>query len=408
MNRYWTSTVLLAAVLLSLVFLPNGLVPVSTGEAPEPDGYTPDHPYDLLSMADPTSFEYVHNNERWNLDRLLQGRAAEETSGPVENRWDYKQSVESPITDNSQAEADRPQFDDHAQIGDDVKQPQLTMEHQSLIQGTQTVIPSSLQEHVQNWIDELAKTEEFAHWAGAAWDLYPLGPGTHGWVVIVRQDQEIGYLVVYATEDGSYRLEEYGTGDKPLFGWNTLYQSLVQLGLIDASLSPTEADQALRNAGYLLERVFVPPLQSVWEITAPSGETWYLDAKTGQQLPDLSAWVESLDPGEIGTWPNPADRYRPSAFIRETWEPEDPFLRAAWLREPPLEAMEYAKWVELARKKQSRLVYSARLFGDVALYPLAVSGYMAGPGLGAFVRLEHDGARYIAYDSAVTIGRFHS
>jgi len=164
-------------------------------------------------------------------------------------------------------------------------------------------------------------------------------------------------------------------------------------------------DRILLDAGYRFERLFVPPLQSVWVITAPSGERRFIDAKTGQELPDLSSWADALEPWSKPSMPG---GNQPAKFFQEIWEAEDPFLRAAWLRNPPLEATDFPEWVEMARLKQGRLVYYARLFGGIALYPLSVSGYMAGPGLGTFIRLDHDGARYIAYDSATAIGQFHS
>src|SRR5690348_15386622 len=56
---------------------------------------------------------------------------------------------------------------------------------------------SELNRNIDLWIQHLGQENSFKNWTGAHWTSYPLGPGTHGWVVIIEQGkQQVGYLIV--------------------------------------------------------------------------------------------------------------------------------------------------------------------------------------------------------------------
>src|SRR5687768_5268424 len=77
---------------------------------------------------------------------------------------------------------------------------------------------------VNQWIKEIAKRPEFAEWRAetVSWERHPLGPGLHGWIVMISNtDRSLGYLVVTVDPDGHYVLGEYGVGEYPLFSENT-------------------------------------------------------------------------------------------------------------------------------------------------------------------------------------------
>jgi len=74
-----------------------------------------------------------------------------------------------------------------------------------------TNVERQLHEHAQRWSKQLAADPSFATWRDAELTIYPLGPGTHSWMVILTQANErVGYFIIQATEDGKYKLGEYG------------------------------------------------------------------------------------------------------------------------------------------------------------------------------------------------------
>lgn len=68
-----------------------------------------------------------------------------------------------------------------------------------------------LTELAEQWCKQLAADPSFATWRGAKLSVYPLGPGTHSWMVILSQQEErVGYFIIHAVENGGYTLGEYG------------------------------------------------------------------------------------------------------------------------------------------------------------------------------------------------------
>lgn len=264
----------------------------------------------------------------------------------------------------------------------------------------------NMEEQIRSWIGTLAKEKDFEAWSDSAWDIYPLGPGTHSWVVLLRsQGTELGYMVVSSTEDGGYKLMEYGTGENPLFSMKTLYHSMVQRGMISDTLSYVSFLQA---SPVSLTRWYVPPLQAVWQIDG--GEVpRFFDAKTGEELPDIGEWLRTrtkgTGPGITGNASIPVADQRLSETFQ--WEPHDPFIRPAWLKGNPMDAPTFAEWKKAASSPEARMVYSGKWYGGIALYPLAVSGYHVWPGETPYIRLEHQGSRYVSFGDAGLLGGFY-
>lgn len=287
---------------------------------------------------------------------------------------------------------------------------------------------------ILRWIDALSREKGFEAWPEARRDIYPLGPGTHGWVVILRDgNREIGYMVISATEQGGYRLTEYGTGSKPLFSMDTLYQSLMQLGLIPQDHSPGPAsDEALALLN--LKRLYIEPMQAVWQL-ADRGKMRYLDAKTGEELPDISGWLEAngassdgpsapgRQPGESSAAPSTdtpgsqpgaspgapsAPGSQPGGSLGDTaaWEAFDPFERTTWLKGKPLPQGSFEEWRTKVSRPGSRVTFTGKWYGGKALYPLAVTGFHVWTSGLPYIRVEHEGPRYVPFADADRLGRF--
>lgn len=277
---------------------------------------------------------------------------------------------------------------------------------QAHAEAVQTKAPD-LEEQIRHWAASLSKEKGFEAWSGASLDIYPLGPGTHSWVILLRsRGQELGYMVVTSTEDGAYKLMEYGTGGSPLFSMETLYHSLVQRGLISDTVTYTSF---LQLPPVSLIRWYAPPLQAVWQVAAGARGTVYLDAKTGEELPDIGAWIaglgEGAGPAISGNASTPSGSGGPVAAVE--WEPHDPFIKPAWLKGQPMDTPGFEAWKSAATAPGARMVYSGKWYGGKAVYPLAVSGYHIWDAKLPFVRLEHHGSRYVPYADMGRLGGFY-
>ncbi|MBG9793987.1 phospholipid phosphatase [Paenibacillus dendritiformis] len=128
---------------------------------------------------------------------------------------------------------------------------------------------------------QLAKNEPFTDWREAGLETIPLGPGMHGWLVRVISGQEqIGYMILEATEQGEIRLAEYGRGSAIPYQETTLHQALAHR---------LQAEDAASSAGNDrladIEPCFFDPLLTVWRLEWSSGEVEWLDAQSGEWLP---------------------------------------------------------------------------------------------------------------------------
>lgn len=262
----------------------------------------------------------------------------------------------------------------------------------------------ALEEQIRTWAGSLSKEKGFEAWGQASWDAYPLGPGTHSWVILFRSaGTELGYMVVASTEDGAFKLMEYGTGPTPLFSMETLYHSLVQRGLISDSIT---YPSFLSKPAVDFTRWYAGPLQGVWRVAASDG-THYFDAKTGEELPDIGSWLDELQP----VTPVSGSAVNPKPGISEAaeWEAHDPFIRPkAWMKGEPLAASSFTEWRQLLEKPDTHLTYFGKWYGGRALYPLAVSGYHLWSADTPYIRLEHNGPRYVAYGDMPALGAFYT
>jgi hypothetical protein len=68
---------------------------------------------------------------------------------------------------------------------------------------------------VDKWLAEISKTDSrFKHWSTVKWESYPFGPGSKQWMVILlRDNQEIGYLIVGVNASEQLILIEYGQSE---------------------------------------------------------------------------------------------------------------------------------------------------------------------------------------------------
>ncbi|WP_123041166.1 hypothetical protein [Cohnella candidum] len=260
--------------------------------------------------------------------------------------------------------------------------------------------PSKLEQQVLVWAAALSSQKSFAAWKGAVPDIQALGPGTHGWLAFMMKDgKTVGYLVVHAAADGTFRLGEYGTGEDALFSPAVLEKSLTENGLI-----------ASKDEPYTAVRHYFNPFASSWEVTIGQ-DTYWLDAKTGEILPfDRPAWekalpsVRPLDPAVL------SGAEGLGIGIANVWTNEsfDAYETLPWLTgKAPFAVADNGKEVQNRLRGGLHLRYVSEPYGDAALYALPVIGFQSWSGGRLDLALDMQGNRYIPLASLLQFGRFY-
>ncbi|TXK85968.1 hypothetical protein [Paenibacillus sp. N3.4] len=255
---------------------------------------------------------------------------------------------------------------------------------------------SSLADTIKAWQTALSHENGFHNWQKATWNSYPLGPGTHGWVIILsEQGKDVGYMIINAAENGSFQLAEYGTGDNPLFSLTTLYRSLVQQELIPSSISFSDF---IKNEAITKERLYMDALTALWKINIQQ-QTYYLDAKSGELLPlkedPAPKIIQSMTPitstqlvGEVHEW---------------VTSPFDPYDRLPWVEGTPLHVTQL-KELQTALRQTTKLTYVTELYNNQVTLPLAILGYTQWDQSEPYLALDHVGPRYVRLLAALQQG----
>ncbi|SFL27964.1 hypothetical protein SAMN03159341_104415 [Paenibacillus sp. 1_12] len=244
----------------------------------------------------------------------------------------------------------------------------------------------SFMEAVQQWIKQLAGEPGYTAWKQATWSGYSLGPGTHGWIVLVQSEgRDVGYMVIHAADPGNpnkYQLTEYGSGGKPLFSLQTLYRSLVQLELIHSS--------------FTVQPWYVNPLYALW-IVESGGTRYYLDAGTGESLP-LDNITQPPNDSDLANTANNSLLSVHTLKQRLAIPSFDPYEKLPWIQGVPAS---FTGWAELQDElqQQHRLTFTAELYEAKLRFVAAVIGFHQWSNDEAFLLLEQNGQRAIPYST---------
>lgn len=256
----------------------------------------------------------------------------------------------------------------------------------------------SVEEQARHFVDELSGQPHFERWKNATLQVSPIGPGTHSWLVLVKQNREtVGYLVINAVETGGYQLGEYGTGSHPFFDQHTLSTAIKRLELMQPSNG--------------VESLYVHPLLAAWKINDEDQEN-YADAASGELLPvrDKDWQIASsmkLIVNEKKQAPSSAKLLKSVSLVSI-----DPFGKLPWLTKTPMPLSTKSYWGlfnTLNNKEQLR--YTAELFEGQMLYVWSVVGYSKWDSGHLYVALETDDAgtsrRYVPLLLLLELGRFY-
>lgn len=257
-----------------------------------------------------------------------------------------------------------------------------------------------LQKQAQRWVNELAGQPQFAQWKLGKLHISPLGPGTHSWLVLIKQqDQILGYMIIHASEEGGYQLGEYGTGEYPLFDNQLLQLSLLQLELVQP-VSGTEL-------------LYIHPFLASWKV-ASKNDLYYMDGFNGEQLPvNTEEWNQAAKQEQAVDQCSriSADAALDTALERASF---DPYERMPWLTNPPLklDAADYQPFMSFINKLQLR--YATERFNGRLLLVSSVTGYHEWKdkqGKQLFIALDSDGSgdaqRFIPLSLLLKLGSFY-
>jgi hypothetical protein len=290
----------------------------------------------------------------------------------------------APVPEN-EAPSDKPESQSDTAV------PQSNPDKRDLKESSE----QSLDAQIEHWITVLANHEEFESWQDAKWKSYPLGPGTHGWLVLVYNDkQEVGYLVVSSTPEGTFQLSEYGTGENPLFSLTKLNQTLVQHELID-NQDP-------------YERIYINPFQAVWKLIGKD-YTYYFDAITGEAFPLTEKSIEKAQKSEKEFEPK-TELIRALPHLSESLllPVFDPFEQLNWINNEPMQIEGLADLIKTMTKAPEKITYTASIFDDNILMPFALVGYHIWDRGEAYLSLDQQGLRFIPFPSLQKQGQFYN
>ncbi len=282
----------------------------------------------------------------------------------------------------------------------------------------------SFDEQINLWIQELSNQPNFKAWKTAQWTSHPLGPGMHGWVILItNKTQELGYLIVNSTPTGKVILSEYGNGPTPLYSLARLHQSLLQQELVQADLTYAEW---IVDRSWKVDRLYLQPFLALWSVRKVNdlAVTYYFDAKTGDLLSlseqDIANLSNSFSESSTKPSSNPSSTTLtaiiPSRIISILSLPSfDPYERINWIDHPPLNIKNFTD-LKMVLKEQKRLTFTARLVDEIdsigsILIPFAVIGYHMWDKGEPYIAVDplglQEGMRYIPFSAFMNSGSYY-
>lgn len=263
----------------------------------------------------------------------------------------------------------------------------------SPVESSAVQAPLTFDQQIDAWIQHLAnKDKHMYRWKQATWTKQPLGPGLHGWLILITHEgEDVGYLVVSSVkEDGSLRLVEYGTGPYPLYSQRTLQRSLEQY-----ELNAGESDSSLA-----VSKRYFSPLQAIWEVD-DGQQLIAFDAVTGEMYPPDLDWPKS----SVESFMELADSMS-KVEQQLHLQPFDPFESIDWVDNAFIDIAVPSELIRLLDHAET-LTYAARIFNERMLIPFAVSGYHLWSNETLYVCLEYEGKRFISFPELLQFGEFY-
>lgn len=271
--------------------------------------------------------------------------------------------------------------------------------------------PTLLKTFSETIVNQLSEQQVFTSWAHSELQYFPLGPGTHSWLVTVSKDKkELGYLILTAKDTSAeeYVLSEYGTSASVPYHVTSLHQTLEQLELIPSS--------SKKNIKPITIEPLYSPLLPLWKVSYGQQETLYLNALTMEVLPwDESHWKNLSMQNTVLSgvkFSTMSASYTSSQPILRKGQ-RDPLDNLMWITSPKL-ALYSDQEFESYINQHNSLIFTSPNRNDEYGGPFAISGFQkwhssqgvseqtiyAGTGL--------SGQRYVPLSVLRTQGEFHA
>ncbi|MCP1183424.1 hypothetical protein [Paenibacillus sp. 1781tsa1] len=252
--------------------------------------------------------------------------------------------------------------------------------------------PAAVQRFAEQQAVTLGTANAEANWKNAVLDFYPLGPGTHSWLVQAALDgKPIGYMIITATEQGHLMLSEYGQGEQSPYNNELLGQALDRQHVNLEALLAAEGELHL---GYAL------PLLAYWKVEQPNQPALYIDATNGDVLPtELLKLLEADSRQGSSSITNlstaPSGSVGP-LHLRPVFNPTDNLL---WMTSKPIAANRVQDVIQ--HEENQEIIFSADDHNVVYGGPLPVSGYQVW-----HTDQEAESILYVALGGKTSIQRF--
>lgn len=252
--------------------------------------------------------------------------------------------------------------------------------------------PVAVQQFAQQQAAALGTANAESNWKNADLDFYPLGPGTHSWLVQAAfEGKHIGYMIITATEQGQMKLSEYGQGEQSPYSSELLGQALNrQLVNLDALIA----------SGGELHARYALPLLAYWKLDRPNQPALYIDATNGDLLP--SEFLSRLEAnsnqitGSITDLSTTSPLSVDPLHLRPVFNPADNLL---WITSKPVAANRAKDVIQDGENQE--IVFSADNRNVVYGGPLPVSGYQLW-----HTDQEEESILYVALGGKPSIQRF--
>ncbi|MFX3647396.1 MAG: hypothetical protein ACE3K2_26285 [Paenibacillus sp.] len=226
--------------------------------------------------------------------------------------------------------------------------------------------PAAVQRFAEQQAVTLGTANAEANWKNADLDFYPLGPGTHSWLVQAALDgKPIGYMIITSTEQGQMLLSEYGQGEQSPYNNELLGQALDRQHM---NLEALLAGGGELHLGYAL------PLLAYWKVEQPNHPALYIDATNGDILPseflnllEADSKQVSASMTDLSTAPSGSVD---ALHLRPVFDPADNLL---WITSTPVAANRAQDVIQHGENQE--IVFSADDRNVVYGGPLPVSGY---------------------------------
>lgn len=235
----------------------------------------------------------------------------------------------------------------------------------------------------KQWQEQLAEQTNFAQWKEASLSISALGPGTHGWLVLIKQKNEvIGYMIIHALEQGGFSLSEYGSGDP----------ASLQL-IIDHTESLT----------------YYGPFHSIITLAA-DGTDAYIEPFLQEEFPIEATTIEQVENQytQIGQGASKQPALITGVDSINYFSPYD---LMPWLTTDPLnDSFEDDTSIEVMIELGSQLRYTTESWNHCIFSAYSITGYHKWNEFDLYIALQGENeqlTRYIPYDTLMAEGLFY-